>query len=141
MESRVEKAVELFKGGYNCAQAVFVTYADLFRVDREQASKLSSSFGGGVGGMREVCGATSGMFMVAGLYNGTVKASDKEGKKANYEVVQFLAEKFKDENGSIICGQLLGLRPGLPEEKCKKPCVEYVRCCARLIENHLFEEK
>ena len=138
MESRIEAAAELFKSGYNCAQAVFVTYADLFGIGREQALRLSSSFGGGIGGMREVCGTVTGMSMIVGLYNGMTQAGDKEGKKANYDLVQLLADRFKEENGSIICKQLLGLTPGLPSGKCKKPCVEYVRTCARLIEEHLM---
>ena len=139
MESRIEVAAELFKNGYNCAQAVFVTYADLFGVAEEQALKLSSSFGGGIGGMREVCGTVTAMSMIAGLYNGVIQSNDKEGKKINYETVQLLADKFREENGSIVCRQLLGLAPGLPEEKQKKPCVEYVRTCAQLIEIHLIK--
>ena len=141
MESRIETATDLFKSGYNCAQAVFVTYADLFGINREQAFKLSSSFGGGIGSMREVCGTVNAMSMIAGLYNGVTQAHDVEGKKANYKTVQLLADKFRNENGSIICGQLLGLSPGLPADKRKKPCVEYVRTCAQLIETYLIKNK
>lgn len=137
MEDRVEKAVGLFKEGYNCSQAVFVAYADLFEIDKELALKLSSPFGGGMGGMREVCGAVSGMTMLAGLHNGTCVPKDKDGKKANYETVQLLSSEFKEANGSIVCRQLLGLEPGLPDDKKKKPCVEYVRQCAELIEKHI----
>ncbi|NDW19762.1 C_GCAxxG_C_C family protein [Dysgonomonas sp. 216] len=137
MENRVEKAVGLFKEGYNCSQSVFVAYADVFNLDKDTALKLSCSFGGGIGGMREVCGAVSGMTMLAGLYNGTNKPKDKEGKKVNYDTVQLLANEFKAENGSIICKELLALVPGLPEDKKKKPCVEYVRQCAELVEKHL----
>lgn len=140
MENRVEKAVELFKSGYNCAQAVFAAYADLFDMDQEMALKVSSSFGGGMGGMRETCGAVSGMFMVAGLRGGMAVAGDKETKMKNYESVQFLANEFKQENGSITCKHLLGLEPGLPAEYKKKPCVEYVRYCATLVERYLKEE-
>ena len=141
MESRVEEAVDTFKGGYNCAQAVFVTYADLFGMDKETALKISSSFGGGLGGMRQTCGTVSGMSMVAGLYNGQVKAGDKEAKKTNYETVQLLCHEFTAQNGSIICGQLLGLVEGLPPEFKKKPCIEYIKCCATLIEKYLLTDK
>ncbi len=106
MESRVEKAASLFKG-YNCAQAVFAAYADLFGMDEETAFKLSMPFGGGMGGLREVCGAVSGMVMVAGLAKGTATPNDKEGKKECFELVQRLVEKFRQENGSIICKQQL----------------------------------
>ncbi len=140
MESRVEKAVELFKSGYNCAQAVFATYADLYNIDRETALKLSSSFGGGIGGMRETCGAVCGMSMVAGLETGMTVAKDLEKKKENYKMVQLLADEFRKENGSIICKQLLGLEPGINCEMKKKPCAEYVRFCAGLIEKHLLNK-
>ena len=133
MEERVEKAIELFKSGYNCAQAVFAAFADQYGIDKETALKLSSSFGGGVGGMREVCGAVCGMSMVAGLKTGMTVAKDLEQKKTNYNLVQKLANKFKEENGSIVCKQLLGLEPGIDSEKKKKPCVEYVRKCAELL--------
>lgn len=138
--SRIEQAVQLFKSGAICSQAVFVTYADLFGIDREQAMKLSSPFGGGVGGQRQVCGAISGMSMIAGLYNGMTIPGDKEGKKRNYDTVKLLCEEFRTENGSIRCSQLLGLEPGLPEGMKKKPCVEYIKYCAALIEKHLLPE-
>lgn len=139
MENRQEKAVELFKNGYNCAQAVFVAYADMYDIDEETALKLSTSFGGGMGGMRDVCGAVSGMFMVAGLQTGTSIPHDKEGKKRNYDTVQLLADKFKEQNGSIVCRHLLGLEECSTVVK-KKPCVEYVRFCAELIENNLNKD-
>ncbi|MDH6354868.1 C_GCAxxG_C_C family probable redox protein [Dysgonomonas sp. PH5-45] len=138
VEDRVEKAVELHKSGYNCAQAVAMAYADLFGVDTETIAKLSCSFGGGLGGLREVCGAVSGMSMIAGLATGMANANRKEDKQRNYKTVQMLAQKFEEENGSILCKRLLGLEPGLAEGKKKKPCQEYVRYCARLIEENLL---
>ncbi len=136
MESRVEEAVERFRNGCNCAQSVFVTYADHFGLDREVALKLAAPFGGGLAGMRQVCGTVSAMSMLAGLYNG----GDKDTRKANYDTVKRMAEKFRTEHGSIRCGQLLGLEPGLPEGFMKKPCTEYVRTCAMLVEEHLLNE-
>lgn len=111
METRKEKAIRLFKEGYNCSQAVFAAYADKYGIDEEMALKLSASFGGGMGRMREVCGAASGMFMVAGLETGATQGKDVEGKKANYDMVQKMAEAYRKENGSIICKELLGLVP------------------------------
>ena len=138
-ESRVDQAVERFKEGYTCSQAVFATYADLFGLTQEQALKLASPFGGGMGGLRQVCGTVSGMTLAAGLHNG-MTTPDKQAKKANYDTVKGLVGEFEREHGSVRCGQLLGLEPGLPEGFQKQPCVEYVRTCARLIEEHLLKE-
>ena len=112
IESRAQKAVELFKQGYNCSQAVFASCADLYGItDESLALRLSASFGGGMGRMRLVCGAASGMFMLAGLQNGSNTPHDNEGKMANYAFVQQLAGEFKGKYGSLICGELLGLAP------------------------------
>lgn len=151
MESRKEKAVQLFKEGYNCSQSVFAAYSDIYGIDEETALKISSSFGGGMGRMREVCGAVSGMFMVAGLETGTVEGKDREGKAHNYEVVQQLAEEYKKQNGSIICRELLGLdkkefTDTNPEERTKeyykkRPCIELVEQAAEIIERVLLKDK
>ena len=117
MEHRREKAKELFLDGYNCSQAVFVAYADKYGIDKELALKLSASFGGGMGRMREVCGAVSGMMMVAGMETGQTKPKDPDAKKANYDMVQKLARRYKEEYGSIICKELLGLVPMQGQEK------------------------
>ena len=140
MESRIEQAVERYQEGYTCSQAVFATYADLFDIPWEQALKLSAPFGGGVGGLRQLCGSVSGMTLIAGLYNGMTQPGDKAARKSNFDIVKHLAVRFEKEHGSIRCGQLLGLEPGLPEGYRKKPCAEYVRTCARLIEEHLLEK-
>ena len=137
----MEKAVALFKQGYNCAQAVFAAYADIFGMDEETSLKLAMPFGGGMGGMREVCGTVSGMFLVAGLAKGTAIPKDMEGRKACYKLVQVLADKFREENGSIICKQLVGLEPGLPEGYKKKTCAERVKLCAELIEAEILNKK
>lgn len=140
MQNRIDKALELHKNGYNCAQAVFAAYADLYNMDIDTALRLSTSFGGGIGGMRHVCGAVSGMAMIAGLETGTSKPNDKEGKQENYDTVRFLAEEFEHEHGSIICKQLLGLEESATPLK-KKPCNEYIRYCAQLIEEKLVSKK
>ena len=147
MSERSKKAVELFKQGYNCSQAVFVAFADLYGMDREMALRVSSSFGGGMGRMREVCGAVSGMFMVVGMETGTIEGADRQGKQYNYQVVQQLAEQFRQKNGSIICRELLGLSSGpqtetKPEARTeeyykKRPCVELVEEAALIVEEFI----
>ena len=112
IESRAQRAVDLFKQGFNCSQAVFASCADIYGItDEKLALRLSASFGGGMGRMRLVCGAASGMFMLAGLHNGSATPHDNNGKMANYAFVQQLAGKFKDTYGSLICAELLGLAP------------------------------
>ena len=102
MEERIEKAVELFKSGYNCSQSVVAAFADLYGFTQEQALKMSASFGGGIGRMREICGAACGLFLLAGLETGATQASDREGKAANYALVQKLAAEFKRRNRTIL---------------------------------------
>ncbi len=112
-QERVERAVVLFKEGYNCSQAVCAAFADIYGLTFEQALKVSASFGGGIGRMRMVCGAASGMFLLAGLECGSTDPKDNDAKGANYKVVQQLATEFAKRNGSLICGELLGLvKPG-----------------------------
>jgi C_GCAxxG_C_C family probable redox protein len=142
IDLRAQRAVELFKEGYNCSQAVFASCADLYGVTDEQlALRLSASFGGGMGRMRLVCGAASGMFMLAGLHNGSAKPHDNEGKMANYAFVQDLAGQFKGKYGSLICAELLGLAPKPEEPKPaertqqyyeKRPCSEMVAEAVRI---------
>ena len=107
MKNRVEKAVELFKSGYNCSQSVVAAFADMYGFTQEQALRMSASFGGGIGRMRQTCGAACGMFLLAGLEKGAVDGKDREGKAANYALVQQLAEEFRKRNGSMICAELL----------------------------------
>ncbi len=166
-ETRKEKAMRLFKEGYNCSQAVFAAYADKYGIEEDMALKLSASFGGGMGRMREVCGAVSGMFLVAGLETGTADGKDVAGKKANYDMVQALAEEYRKENGSIICKELLGLVPMKKEKEQsaegtdvvaapftdtqpearteeyykKRPCAELVGQACEILDQILFSEK
>ncbi|MBR2285434.1 MAG: C_GCAxxG_C_C family protein [Paludibacteraceae bacterium] len=142
IEARAQRATDLFKQGYNCSQAVFASCADLYGItDESLALRLSASFGGGMGRMRMVCGAASGMFMLAGLQNGSSTPHDQEGKMANYAFVQQLAGEFKARYGSLICAELLGLAPKpqdpKPEERTqqyyeKRPCSEMVAEAVRV---------
>ena len=154
MQSRTEQAIALFKEGYNCSQAVFATYADLFGIEKEMALRVSASFGAGIGRMREVCGAANGMFLVAGMLTGATKGKDQLAKQKNYEVVQLLAEEFKKENhGTYICRELLGLdkvkKPELegtiPEARTeeyykKRPCLNTIKGAAAIVERVLLED-
>lgn len=141
-EERIEKAVELFKEGFNCSQSVVAAFADRYGFTREQSLKMSASFGGGIGRMRETCGAACGLFMLAGLETGATQGSDREGKAANYALVQELAEEFKKRNGALRCADLLGLSPkepvvSTPEARttqyyAKRPCAKMVEEAARI---------
>ncbi len=144
--SYAKKAMKLFKEGYNCSQSVFLAFEDQYDIDRKTALKLSSSFGGGMGRLREVCGAVSGMFMVAGLLYGYDDAKDYEGKTKHYERIQLLAKEFEERNGSIVCKQLLGLGEGkdshIPEKRTdayyqKRPCAELVGMAAAIMEQYI----
>ena len=141
------QAGELFLGGVNCAQAVFLAFEDVTGIDRKVAAKLSSPFGGGIGRMREVCGAVSGMMMVLGVlygYDDTVE--DDTQKKQLYKDVQALAGKFREECGSIICREILKNPPSDPnptprtaEFYAKRPCSRMVMTAARLLDEFIAE--
>lgn len=151
IEQRVERAKELFHQGFNCSQSVFAACADLYGIeDEELALRLSASFGGGIGRMRQTCGAACGMFLLAGLENGSATAHDAEGKQQNYALVQNLAAKFKDENGSLICAELLGIAPKpqdpTPEARTeayyqKRPCADMVASSVRIFLEHLEQKQ
>ena len=115
IEARVKRGVELFKSGYNCAQAVVGAFADLYGVPQDVALRMSASFGGGMGRMRLTCGAASGMFLLAGLENGCATTESPQKRAENYALVQELAAEFKEVNGSLTCAELLGLRTGKTE--------------------------
>ena len=113
-EKRIARAVAFFKDGYNCAQSVTAAFADLYGFTEEQAFKMAASFGGGIGRMRQTCGAACGMFLLAGLESGATDGADRSGKSRNYAIVQELARRFEHESGSLICAELLGLKPKTP---------------------------
>ena len=141
IEKRVERAKALFKQGFNCSQAVCAACADLYGMDEPTALRVAASFGGGIGRMRQTCGAACGMFILAGLENGSAIPGDAEGKKQNYVLVQDLAAKFKAETGSLICAELLGIAPKpqnpTPDPRTEayyqtRPCVEMVATAVRI---------
>lgn len=144
MSKYSERAVELFKSGCNCSQAVFGAFATDLGLSLETALSISAGLGGGVGRMREVCGAVSGSAMVVGLKNPDLS------KAETYEKVQQIAEEFKKTNPSVVCKELLGLSKAentfIPQERTaeyykKRPCVKIVEDAALATEKILFEEK
>ena len=128
------KAAELFVNGSNCAQAVVLAFRDVTGLDDEMTAKLSSSFGVGMGRMREVCGAVSGMLMVVGLLYGYDDPGEKdERKKAHYKLVQELAGQFREEVGSIICREILKNPPSDPAPTPRTEEFYKTRHCARMV--------
>lgn len=137
-------AMKLFKEGYNCSQSVLGAWCAELGLDMKTAAALSAGFGGGMGRMREVCGACTGAFMALGLKYGSYLPTDAQKKKEMYEIIQKFAARFKEENGfdSIICRELLGLPSGASEPKPaprtenyykKRPCGELVGIAAALL--------
>ncbi len=146
VKNHPEKAAELFVNGCNCAQAVFAAFAEDCGMDTETALKLSSSFGGGMGRLREVCGAVTGMFMVAGLLAGYTDKDDKAKKDEHYKLIQDLAEEFKAAHSTYICRELLGTigksspvsEARTPEYYKARPCVRFVITAAEILDKHFF---
>lgn len=142
VQEREQRARELFTQGYNCCQAVAMTFADVIGLPEQDIAAISSGFGGGMGRMREVCGTVSGMTMVAGAMVPANDVNDRESKTANYALVQEMAAEFKRVNGSIICRELLGLaKPEgthIPEQRTpeyykKRPCAELCSIAAGIV--------
>ena len=145
---RGKAAMDLFMEGYNCSQAVTLAFADLFDMDRQMLLRMSSSFGGGMGRLREVCGAVSGMFIVVGFLYGYEDPKASEEKAAHYSRIQELARRFKEYQGSIVCRELLGLESKesspVPEKRTevyyqKRPCPQIVGIAAMILEQYLAE--
>ena len=148
LEDRVRKAVDLFMEGYGCAQSVTAAFADLYGFTEQQALKVGAGFGGGVGRLRMMCGAVSGMVILAGMDSGQTDGSDRQGKADCYRLAQDLVQAFKEENGSVICAELLGLKGPVPvghfvpaernaEYYRKRPCAAKVESAARIFAKYL----
>lgn len=143
-----KKACELFAGGYNCAQSVFAAFTDVTGIDKETALRLSSSFGGGMGRLREVCGTCSAMFMVLGMLYGTGENFTYEDKANHYKRIQAAAEQFKEKHGTIVCRELLqGLKvtdDPSPEHRTEqyykvRPCIRFVETAAEILDKYITE--
>ena len=141
-----ESAKENFMSGLNCSQAVAAAFAEEMNMPKSLVEKLTVGFGGGMGRMREVCGAVTGMLMVVGILYGYDDAKDYEGKKDTYALVQELANQFKAETGSIICRELLGLdgkdNSPVPSKRTeeyykKRTCEDKVGLAAKILDEYI----
>lgn len=142
-------AESLFNGGCNCAQAVFCAFCDVTELDIHTAMKLSSSFGGGMGKLREVCGACTGAFMAAGILFG-YEGNDDAKKAEHYALIRRIASEFSEKNGSYICRDLLkGIEDDksiLPRERtaeyyASRPCCRFVSDAAEILDSIIAEKK
>lgn len=152
LDERVERAVDNFMAGYGCCQSVVAAFADLYGVDEKTALRFGAGFGGGVGRLRMMCGAVSGIVMLVGLDCGQTEGSDREGKSACYKVVQELLAKSEQQNGSLICAEILGLKghdkanctyeasPRTAEYYKTRPCAAKVESAARIFADYLKEK-
>lgn len=148
-KTRKEQAKEYFYEGYNCSQSLVLAFKDLINLDEETLVKLASSFGGGMGRLREVCGAVSGMFMVIGILYGYSDPQNGGSKAEHYGRVQELANRFEAKYGSIVCRELLGLTQKhdapTPEARtkdyyAKRPCPEIIGAAAEILDEYISEQ-
>jgi len=151
LEERVNRAVDNFMQGYGCCQSVVAAFADIYGLDDTMAKRIAAGFGGGVGRLRMMCGAVSGIVLLVGLDCGQTEGSDRMGKSACYKVVQELLAKSKADNGSLICAELLGLKGPMPagqyvasertaEYYKERPCAAKVESAARIFAQYLEEK-
>lgn len=145
--NRADRAEELFRQGYNCGQSVFAAFADVLGMTVEEAAKIASPFGAGFGKLREVCGAVSGMTLVAGYLKGYSDPADYESKKEVYALIRKMCAEFEDSQGSIICRELLGLKKGedtaepavrTEEYYRSRPCIGACRTAAEIVEREIL---
>jgi C_GCAxxG_C_C family probable redox protein len=153
LEMRVDKAVDYFMQGYGCCQSVVAAFADLYGLDEVMAKRIAAGFGGGVGRMRMMCGAVSGIVILVGLDCGQTEGSDREGKSNCYKVVQELLAQSKEQNGSLICAEILGLNghdkaassyvasERTAEYYRSRPCAAKVECAARIFAQYLEKKE
>jgi len=152
LDLRVERAVDNFMAGYGCCQSVVAAFADLYGLDDLLAKRIAAGFGGGVGRLRIMCGAVSGIVMLVGLDCGQTDGGDREGKSACYKVVQELLARSAQENGSLICAEILGLK-GVEKAHCsyvasprtaeyyrQRPCAAKVESAARIFADYLRQK-
>lgn len=150
LEARVQRAVDNFMQGYGCCQSVVAAFADLYNLDDTMAKRIAAGFGGGVGRMRMMCGAVSGIVILAGLDRGQIDGADRKGKSMCYKVVQELLNESKAQNGSVVCAELLGLNghekahssyvasPRTAEYYKTRPCAAKVESAARIFAEYLM---
>ena len=146
MSTQVEQAVEKFKSGFNCSQAVFGSYSEQLDLDRQTALKVATGFGGGMR-MSETCGAVTGAFMVLGLKYGNATAENTQAKEKTYEKIQEFTKRFKVRSGSVTCKDLLdcdistseGMQKALDSGLFASICPKMVQTAAEILEEMLTE--
>ena len=153
LDERVARAVENFMAGYGCCQSVVAAFADLYGLDDILAKKIAAGLGGGVGRLRMMCGAVSGIVILVGLHCGQTEGDDREGKSACYKVVQDLLAQSRKQNGSLICAEILGLKgyekascsyvasPRTAEYYKSRPCAAKVESAARIFADFLKRQQ
>ncbi len=138
-----EKAVSAFQAGYNCAQSTFMAFIDDLGIEKRQAMKLASGFGGGMGRMQEVCGAVSGGILALGATFGHGEPSESEAQKKTYTLVQELMKRFKAQHASCLCRDLVqgidlkteeGQKQFKERDLRNKVCVPCVRTAVEIVE-------
>ncbi len=153
-QQRQKAAEQFFMEGYNCCQAVLLAFEDVLEVDRSALLRVASGFGGGLARMREVCGTVSAMAMIAGFLSPAEEPSNMQQRRDNYALVQRFAQAFKEQKGSIVCREILGLRkpePGAPMESPMpsartpeyyktRPCAATVGIAARIVADYIKDE-
>ena len=152
MKNHAETAEQLFKKGYNCAQSVLCAFSDATGYDLDASARMASSFGGGMGRLRQTCGAVSAAALVLGILKGYDDPADYEAKKRHYALVRDFAERFKEKNASINCGELLkqaslnARSGGDPDRRSeeyyrKRPCLQLVYDAALILDEMLKEDQ
>ncbi len=143
-----EAATANFMNGYNCSQSVVLAFSDILPSEKDAVVKIASSFGGGMGRLREVCGAVTGMFIVAGILYGYAGPEPGKVKADHYARIQELARRFEEKHGSIVCRELLGIRVHhdlpVPEARTdeyykKRPCPQIIGDAAEILEQYIAE--
>ncbi|MGN0824052.1 MAG: C-GCAxxG-C-C family protein [Candidatus Coproplasma sp.] len=150
MGVRADKAREMFLQGYNCSQAVVGAFADLFGFDNVTAMKFAEGLGGGMGRMRLTCGAVAAMSTLASMKLSSGEPGDLKLRGEIYAVIQKMAGEFKENNGSVICAELLGAalpkdNSAQPEARTpdyykRRPCADKIYQCALLVEKYLCQD-
>ena len=133
---RVNTAKSLFESGYNCAQAVFLAFADLYNVPQNIAKNITMSLGRGMGGLKQTCGAVTALFLLAGLENADENLSNRENVSSTYALIKKLSEKLVEQNGDIMCGKLLELN-----KVKRRTCSNIVEETARIWNDYLENKK
>lgn len=149
VEERDRMAREYFRDGYNCCQSVLLAFKDVIDLPADKIAAISAGFGGGMGRLREICGAMSASVFMAGVISPSSEPSNHAERTANYALVQQFAARFREEQGSIVCRELLGIRSGqkespAPSERTgqwytSRPCERIVGAAARMIAEKLEE--